>query len=711
MQARYPEVAILQVQFSHMRFTSTLFLCAALTSFAAWGQVDQSKSPDADSAPELKIDTPINLKLDNGLQIIVVENHRTPSVTWNMTLEFPPFLEGEKAGLQDLVSSMMAAGTSSRTQAQIAEEVDYLGASFQANAKGFFANSLSKNASDLLRIVADVILNPTFPQEELDKVKTQVASGLANTPSSPAEIAANVVATTNYGSLHPYGEVMTQSTLEAVSREDLVSYHDTYFRPNAAYLIVVGDITPDDAYAKANTHFGKWKRADIPFTRIAPAKFPMGNQVRFAGIEGAVQSKINITQPVPFPPGHPDTPAIELMNSILGGSAFNGRLMKVLREDTTFMNGARCDLSADPVTAEFMAYAEVSTGATESAIVEILAEINRIRDEQVTEEELAAAKALLAESFERSLENDSTAARFAMNIRRYALPDDCHQTYLQRIDAVTVEDIQRVAKNMIKPNNLNICVVGSPDILDLLEPFDANGGIDQYDAFGQIRIPRSEAPKGTTVKDVVAAHFKAIGGAKAWGKLSGLTLEGSVEFGAGMSLQHREDKRFSKKEPAVRTELAMAGSPVMIRTVGPDGGQEIQMGSASDMKATSVERMLDYLSPTRLLNMDKAGFEGSVLGVEDVNGQAATVVEYRKDEVTETYWFRHADGLIVKRSRPSLDDTNVVESLDQYIAFGDNGLQIPTVRTSNVGGQTMTIRTAKATFNPTFADDAFNLQR
>ena len=276
-------------------------------------------------------------------------------------------------------------------------------------------------------------------------------------------------------------------------REDLVSYHDTYFRPNAAYLIVVGDITPDDAYAKANTHFGKWKRADIPFTRIAPAKFPMGNQVRFAGIEGAVQSKINITQPVPFPPGHPDAPAIELMNSILGGSAFNGRLMKVLREDTTFMNGARCDLSADPVTAEFMAYAEVSTGATESALVEILAEINRIRDEQVTEEELAAAKALLAGSFERSLENDSTAARFALNIRRYALPEDCHQTYLQRIDAVTVEDIQRVAKHdqAQQPQHLRGWFA---HILDLLEPFDANGGIDQYDAFGQIRIPRSEVP-------------------------------------------------------------------------------------------------------------------------------------------------------------------------------------------------------------------------
>ncbi len=688
-----------------------LFALVCTLSTLTWGQIDRSKAPEAGPAPELKIGTPTKLKLDNGLQVIVVENHRMPAVTWSMTLEFPPFLEGEKAGLQEVVSSMMAAGTASKSKAQIAEEVDFLGASFRANAKGFFASSLSKNTSDLLRIVADVILNPTFPQEELDKVKKQVGSGLANTPTSPGDIASNLVATTNFGPMHPYGEVMTEASLEAIAREDLVSYHDTYFRPNAAYLIVVGDITPDDAYAKANTHFGKWKRDDIPFTRVTPAKFPMGNQVRFAGIEGAVQSTINITQPVPFPPGHPDAAAIQLMNSILGGGAFSGRLMQNLREDKAFTYGARCALSADPVTAEFIAYADVRTEVTDSALVEFMAEINRIRDEQVTEDELATAKAFLSGSFARSLENEGTVARFALNIQRYALPEDYYQTYLQRIDAVTVDDIQRVAKNMIKPNNLNICVVGSPAILDLLKPFDSSGGIDQYDAFGQIRIPRSEAPKGTTVEGVVAAHFKAIGGAKAWGKLAGLTLEGSVEFGAGMSLQHREDKRFSKKEPAMRTELTMAGSPVMVRAVGPDGGQEIQMGSTSDMDAASVERMLDYLSPTRLLGMDKAGFEGSVLGVEDVNGQAATVVEFRKGDIVETYWFRQADGLLVQRSRPSLDGTNVLEMLDQYIAFGDNGLQIPAMRTSNVGGQTMTIRTAKATFNPDFSDDAFNLQR
>ena len=688
-----------------------LFAVAFAVSTLSWGQVDRSKAPEAGPAPELKIGTPTKLKLDNGLQVIVVENHRMPAVSWNMTLDYPPFLEGDKAGLTSIASDMMSAGTEARTKAQIAEDVEFLGASFRANAKGFFASSLSKHTGDLLRIVSDAILNPTFPEEELEKVKKQVSSGLANTPTSPGEIAGNLVSATNFGSLHPYGEVMTEESLDNISRQDLVEYHKTYFRPNAAYLIVVGDITPDEAYAKANAHFGKWYRGDIPYSRVMPAKFPTGNQVRFAAVEGAVQSTINITQPVPFPPGHPDAAAIQLMNSILGGGAFSGRLMQNLREDKAFTYGARCSLSADPVTAQFIAYADVRSEVTDSALVEFMAEINRIRDEQVDSTELATAKAFLSGSFARSLENEGTVARFALNIERYDLPEDYYQTYLQRLDAVTVEDIQRVAKNMLKPNNLNICVVGSPDILENLRPFDAGDGIDQYDAFGRVRIPRTDAPEGTTVKGVVARHFDAIGGAKAWSKLSGMTTEGSVEFGAGMSLQHREDKRFSKKAQAMRTELAMAGQPVMIRAIQPMGGQELQMGTVSDMDADAVAMMMDYLSPIRLTKMDKLGYEGTVLGQEEVAGERCTVLEFAKGDVKETYWFRDADGLLIQQQRPSLDGSLVVEKLEMYIPFGDLGLKLPASRSSAVAGQTMTIRVAKASFNPEFDENAFDLQR
>jgi hypothetical protein len=347
---------------------------------------------------------------------------------------------------------------------------------------------------------------------------------------------------------------------------------------------------------------------------------------------------------------------------------------------------------------------------TDSALVEFLAEINRIRDEQVDSTELATAKAFLGGSFARSMENKGTVARFALNIERYNLPEDYYQTYLTRLETVTAEDVQRVARNMIKPNNLNICVVGAPEVLDNLRAFDAGNGIDQYDAFGRVRIPRTDAPSGTTVESVVNRHFDAIGGAKAWGKLSGMTTTGSVEFGQGMSLQHTESRNFSKKSPAIRTELAMAGQPVMIFAVRPEGGQELQMGQVSDMDAASVASMMEYLSPVRLTRMEKNGFLGAVHGQEEVAGEMCTLLEFTQGDVAEQYWFRNSDGLLVQQRRPGKDGATTTESLGQYIPYGDLGLKMPATRSTNVAGQSMTFRIGAATFNPEFAENAFDLQ-
>ena len=161
----------------------------------------------------------------------------------------------------------------------------------------------------------------------------------------------------------------------------------------------------------------------------------------------------------------------------------------------------------------------------------------------------------------------------------------------------------------------------------------------------------------------------------------------------------------------MRTELAMAGQPVMIRAIQPEGGQELQMGNVSDMDADAVAMMMDYLSPIRLTKMDKLGYEGMVLGQEEVAGEPSTILEFVKGDVKETYWFRNSDGLLIQQQRPSLDGSLVVEKLEMYIPFGDLGLKLPASRSSAVAGQTMTIRVAKASFNPEFDENAFDLQR
>lgn len=696
---------------NHLFSTRALALACLLSFFwgASWGQIDRSQAPQPGPAPELNIGSSTQLKLDNGLTVIVVENHRTPSVYWNLTLDFPPFLEGDKAGLTSVVSDMMAAGTESRTKAQIAEEVEFLGGTFFASDKGFYARSLTKHTGDLLRIVADAVLNPTFPQEELDKVKTQYRSGLSNIATDPGSISANVVNATNYGNLHPYGEIMTEATLDAITREDLLDYHKTYYRPHAGYLIIVGDITPDEAYAKANAHFGKWRRSNIPYARIAPAQLPEGREVRFSGIDGAVQSSINITQPVPYPPGHPDAAAIQIMNTILGGSGFSGRLMQNLREDKAYTYGARSSISPDPVTAEFIAYADVRTEVTDSAIVQFLHEITRIRETLVDSTELATAKASLSGGFARSLEDAGTVARFALNIARYNLPKDYYDTYLARLDEVTIEDVQRVAKNMIKPNNINICVVGAPEVMSKLEVFDTNNGIDQYDAFGRLTIPRVDAPEGVTAKSILNNHFNAIGGAKAWSKLASIHTVGSMEFGGGMSLELKEWKRFDKKNPAMKSQLAMAGQIVMAQAMTSAGGKEMQTGKANDMDADKVAFELAHMSPVRLLRLEKEGFTAKVLGQEDLRGESMYVLEFSKGDEVETHWFRVEDGLLAQSKSQDFDGATVTMQFQTYLPFADNGLLLPAITTTSMSGQSVTMRTGTATFNLELTDSDFQL--
>lgn len=696
---------------NHLFSTRALALACLLSFFwgASWGQIDRSQAPQPGPAPELNIGSSTQLKLDNGLTVIVVENHRTPSVYWNLTLDFPPFLEGDKAGLTSVVSDMMAAGTETRTKAQIAEEVEFLGGTFFASEKGFYARSLTKHTGDLLRIVADAVLNPTFPQEELDKVKTQYRSGLSNIATDPGSISANVVNATNYGDLHPYGEIMTEATLDAITREDLLDYHKTYYRPHAGYLIVVGDITPDEAYAKANAHFGKWRRSNIPYARIAPAQLPEGREVRFSGIDGAVQSSINITQPVPYPPGHPDGAAIQIMNTILGGSGFSGRLMQNLREDKAFTYGARSSISPDPVTAEFIAYADVRTEVTDSAIVQFLHEITRIRETPVDSSELATAKASLSGGFARSLEDAGTVARFALNIARYNLPKDYYDTYLARLDEVTIEDVQRVAKNMIKPNNINICVVGAPEVMSKLEVFDTNNGIDQYDAFGRLTIPRVDAPEDVTAKSILNNHFNAIGGAKAWGKLASIHTVGSMEFGGGMSLELKEWKRFDKKNPAMKSQLAMAGQIVMAQAMTSAGGREMQTGKANDMDADKVAFELAHMSPVRLLRLEKDGYTAKVLGQEELRGESMYVLEFSKGDEVETHWFGVEDGLLAQSKSQDFDGATVTMQFQTYLPFADNGLLLPAITTTSMSGQSVTMRTGTATFNLELTDSDFQL--
>ena len=434
---------------------------------------------------------------------------------------------------------------------------------------------------------------------------------------------------------------------------------------------------------------------------------PKGIEVHFAPVEGAVQSTINVTHAIPFPPGHPDAAAAQVANSILGGWVFSGRLMQNLREDKAFTYGARSSLRTDPVMGQFSAYADVRTEVTDSAVVEFLYEIARIRNTQPDSTEMFTAKASLAGGFARSLESPGTVARFALNTSRYHLPEDYYQTYLARLEAVTAEDVQRVAQDMIRFNNVNICVVGAPEVMEKLEVFDNHQGIDVYDAFGRRQVPREDAPADLTVSDVLKRHFEAIGGKKAWGKVKTMVAEGSAEFGVGLNLQFRESIRLEKGNRAKRTEMLMSNQPVMVQLVTETAGSQSAMGETNAMDADELALQLADLSPVRLWGLEKEGYSSRILGVEALDGIPCTLVEFTRDDVAETYWFSNEDGLMIQSKKPAGDGTFLVERLDLYLPHGEKGLKVASSRKSVVDGQPIHQRTVRVTFDVELDDSIF----
>ena len=353
----------------------------------------RSEAPKAGTAPVVQIGDYQEFKLKNGLDVILVENHKKPVVSFYLVPDYTPFLENQKAGTQDILAMMMGTGTKTKTKSEIDETIDYIGATVSFNGlDGFFASSLKKHQTVLLELMNDILRNSVFSEEEFEKAKKQLLSSLESQKSNPNAISNNISNLLNYGKNHPYGELVTEETVNNIELKDIKNLFSKYFRPNISYLVIVGDINLNEAKEITNNYFKKWKKKNVPNTEIIECNSPEINQVAFVHKEGAVQSTINITYPINLKPGSKDDITCKVMNSILGGGVFSGRLMQNLREDKAFTYGARSNLSSDKFIGEFSAYADVRNEVTDSSVVEFIYELNKMKKELVTAKELNVIK-------------------------------------------------------------------------------------------------------------------------------------------------------------------------------------------------------------------------------------------------------------------------------------------------------------------------------
>lgn len=588
-------------------------------------------------------------ELDNGLTVIVVENHKLPRVSYQIRLKNRAVQEGDKAGYVSIAGQLMSRGTTSKSKAEIDEEVDFLGATLNTNGYGLFASSLTKHQDKLLAIASDVLLNPSFPEAEYDKIKTQTLSGLEASKTDPSAMASNATRKINYGSNHPYGEVETVETLNNIEIKDVQEYYRQFFLPNNAYLVIVGDINRTDAAIKAKEYFGDWAKAPIKNWKFDAVKAPEENNVAVVNKDGAVQSTIRITYPVELIPGSDDALAGSMMNSILGGNGFSARLFQNLREDKAYTYGANSSLTSDPIIGSFSAYADVRNEVTDSSIVEFLKEMDRIKTEPVSDEDLENAKKFRAGNFAIGLESPQTIARYALNIARYNLPADYYETYLERLDALTVADIKRVAEKYIRSDKANIVIVGSKDdINDKVAAFDADGVIDYYDYKGD-KMKASEAvvPASLTAQSIIESYIEKIGGADKLNAVKSLKQVSSMNLmGQSMNVSS-----FQKEPGMFALEIETGGMKVIEQRFDGNTLKVSQMGQEQVFtEGPEVDAMKGSAAIFPQLLFLKDDYTLELKGIENVDGNDTYKINATSaDGQRVTHYYDSKTGLLMKQ--------------------------------------------------------------
>lgn len=690
-----------------MRLLNYIVVLLVLSLAACTGsKVDRSQVPVAGPAPQINLGKYESFKLENGLRVIVVQNSKLPRVSYQITVDRGPLAEGEKAGFTAMTGELLSAGTTSRSKAEIDEAIDFLGARLSTSSTSVSGSCLSRHSESLLEIMQDVLLNPTFPENELEKVRKQTLSGLASAKTSADQISSMISSIMAYGKEHPYGEPQTEETIAAITREDLIAYYNAYMRPNVSYLVIVGDISPEKAVSQAKKYFGDWKAAEIDRKSYDKPLPPKGNRVAFVPVRGAVQSVISITTPVDLPPGHPDAIAASVMSNILGGGVFGGRLMQNLREDKAFTYGARANVSTDPVIGRFTASASVRNEVTDSAVVEFLYEIDRITTELVEDTTLQFIKNYMNGSFARSLESPQTIARFALNIERYNLPKDYYATYLSKLEAVTADDILRVAKKYVDPNRLYITVVGNKDeVSESLATFSYTGEVEFFDMYGNTYSDLEAAPEGMTALDVFNRYYEAIGGLDKLKKVNSVIEEGTM----GMGPMTMDYERKMKSPDKMVLSVKMGEMEVMKQIVSGRSGFASQMGNKMDMDADEVAQAKMQIDLVSLTRLEDYGMSAELKGIGTFNGERAYVVDMKKgDELSTTTYYSIETGLQlgseVSQETPQGEMTVVTEIKD-YIDGG--GILFASHIVQQVGPQTVEIKLSNVAVNRRINDSEF----
>ena len=445
-------------QRAFLAFTVGMFLSCSV-KMAGAQTIDRTVRPTAGPAKAPRLPRIQMRTLANGIRVAVLEDHEIPAVSVSAIVDIPSLLEPVgKEGVAGITSAMLREGTTAHTAEALLEAFADLGNS--VTPTGFY--TITRNVDRSLELMAEQLLTPAFPQASLDRIKANTATNLRRQREQPSYIAGRIFAAAVYGPGHPYTRTTTEASVGGIARDDLVAFHDRYYRPQNTSIVVAGDITPDQAVAKLQRVFGAWQRTgDKAAAQVSPPPGPKVTTIYLHDRPGSAQSHVVVGHLGPRRDG-PDYFPLALANTALGG-AFNSRLNLNLRERHGYTYGAGSSFSYRrvPELGVFSAGASVHTAKTDSALVEILGELRALRGTRpLTPEELAFAKSGITKGLPLSFETVPQIAGGAATILSDNLPLDYYDTIVSKVEAVTIADAAAAAQRHIDPDRLAIVIVG-----------------------------------------------------------------------------------------------------------------------------------------------------------------------------------------------------------------------------------------------------------
>lgn len=658
---------------------------------------DNNLMPKPKPAPKIHFKKPEVFKLDNGLTVIIVENHKLPRVNTSLRIDNQPVPLRDKKGTDDLLQRLLGTGSNNISKDEFNKKIDFYGARVFFNDNGFFINSLSKFFPEILNLTADQVLNPNFTKEEFVKEQEKLIEELKIGEKSTPETAKRVMKKLSFGK-HPYGELTLINNVKKIELNDVIKYYKNNFNPNKAYLIIVGDIDKEQAKNLAEKNFGNWKKAPItkglslPRIENAPT-----TEVDFVHMPNAEQTEIKVTQRSDLRLNNPDYQKVLLMNSILGGD-FNSYLNMTLREKHGWTYGARSHFGTDKYGDLFTASTSVRNSVADSAVVVTMKQINKIINQKVSDTLLYNNKQKFMGKFVLDMENISTIANQAYNIFVNNLPEDYYETFLQKIDAVTVNDIQEVAKKYLHPENMRVIVAGNAHkTVPGLEK--AGFKIKFFDKHGNpTKAPdlNRKLPENINVKTVIDNYIKAIGGKQKIQNVQSLIAVYTTQM-QGMEITNTIQAMKPNLSSNVVTGMGMTLSKEVFD--GEKGFKEVQ-GQKKAYTEEEITKAKNTLMPFPDLNLVKTG---KLDRVENIDGTDYYVII--DDEQTE-YFFNSKTGLKDKEVKHIKVQG---KEMSQPIEFSNyteiDGVKIPGKVSIKMGMQELEFKLKEAKINSLTKED------